>query len=89
MPRTRQPHRETPEYVAMLRRMVRGLGRRINEHANPSDLVDLVELQRELDDCVRASVRVMREEHGYTWQQLADELGVTRQAVQQRYGKGL
>jgi len=87
MPRTRQPHRETPEYVSMLRRMVRGLGRRLADHANPSDLADLVELQRELDECVRTSVRVMREQHGYTWQQLADELGVSKQAVQQRYGR--
>lgn len=87
MARTRQPHRETPEYVAMLRRMLRGLGRRMAEHSNPSDLADLVQLQRELDATIRQSVHAMRDEHGYTWQQLADELGVTKQAAQQRYGK--
>lgn len=85
----RQPHRETPEYVGMLRRMIRGLGRRMAEHSNPSDLADAVALQRELDVVIRQSVHAMRSEHGYTWQQLADELGVSKQAAQQRYGKAL
>lgn len=84
--RARQ-QRETPEYVGMLRRMIRGLGRRLAEHANPSDLADAVQLQRELDATIRQAVQAMRAEHGYSWQQLADELGCTKQAAQQRYGK--
>ena len=79
------PRYETPEYVAMLSRMVRGLGRRL-EDGDPSDLADAVKLQRELDDVIRQAVAGMRERSGFSWQQLADELGMTRQGVQQRYG---
>lgn len=45
--------------------------------------VRLIELAAE--QFRRSLVAVMREE-GQTWQQIADTLGVTRQAVQQRYG---
>ena len=77
---------ETTDYLAMLRRMTRALGRRLAA-GDPSDLAEAVKLQRELDDVIRASVQAMREETGYSWQQLADELGCTRQAAQQRYGR--
>ena len=76
---------ETTEYVAMMARMIRGLGRRVAD-GDPSDLADAVKLQKQLDDVLRDAVTQMREQHGYSWQQLADELGTSRQAVQQRYG---
>lgn len=79
--------RETPEYVAMLSRMVRGLGRRISTDGNPSDLADAVRLQAQLDAVIADAVRSMKDDHGYSWQQLADELGMTRQGVQQRYAR--
>lgn len=78
--------RETPEYVAMLRRMTRGLGRRLAD-GDPSDLADAVQLQRELDAVIKEAVQAMRAQSGFSWQQLADELGTTRQAAQQRYSK--
>ena len=39
---------ETADYLAMLRRMVRGLGRRI-ENGDPADLAAAVGVQRMLD----------------------------------------
>lgn len=76
---------ETTEYVAMMARMIRGLGRRVAD-GDPSDLADAVELQRQLDAVLRDAVTKMREQSGFSWQQLADELGTSRQAVQQRFG---
>lgn len=77
---------ENTEYAAMLGRMIRGLGRRVGD-GDPSDLADAVRLQQQLDTVIREAVAKMREEHGFSWQQLADELGCTRQAAQQRYGR--
>lgn len=77
---------ETTEYAAMMQRMMRSYGRRIAD-GDPSDLADAVKLQRQLDGIIREAVAAMREQSGFSWQQLADELGVTRQAAQQRYGK--
>lgn len=70
----------------MLRRMVKGLGRRIAD-GDPADLADAIRLQRELDSVIREAVAGMREQAGFSWQQLADELGVSKQAAQQKYGR--
>lgn len=77
---------ETTEYAAMMARMMRSYGKRI-ANGDPSDLADAVKLQRQLDGIIRDAVTAMRAESGFSWQQLADELGTTRQAAQQRYGK--
>lgn len=54
------------------------------------DLLDLVRAAREVQDgaeeLVKAAVRQAREA-GRTWQDIGEVLGVTRQAVFQRYGK--
>lgn len=80
------PTVETSEYAAMLRRMNRGMARRVAE-GNPEDLAAAVRLLDEQQALLVEAVAVMRDVHGYSWAQLAAELGVTRQAVQQRFGK--
>ena len=70
----------------MCRRVLRGLGRRVSD-GDPVDLAAAVALRSELDAIIRASVRQMRETHGYSWAQIGDELGVTRQAAYQRFGQ--
>ena len=82
----RKETRETSEYISMLRRMVRGLGRRV-ANGDPGDLADAIRLQRELDVVIREAVAVMRDQAGFSWQQLADEMGVSKQAAQQKYGR--
>jgi uncharacterized protein with PIN domain len=78
---------ETADYVAMMRRMTRGLGRRLAD-GDPADVASALDVSRELDRVIKESVRAMREAHGFSWAQIADELGMTRQAAQQRFGKG-
>lgn len=77
---------ETTEYAAMLRRMVRSYGRRLAE-ADPGDLAAALELARELEDTIGRAVARMRAESGFSWAELAAELGCTRQAAQQRFAR--
>lgn len=76
--------RENSEYAQMLGRMMRAHGRRIAD-GDPSDLADAIRLADEFDQIIRQAVADMRAQSGFSWQQLADELGVTRQAVSQRF----
>jgi hypothetical protein len=50
-------------------------------------LADLVALRSELDDAIATAVRGLRSAPwSYSWGQLGNVLGTTRQAAQQRYG---
>lgn len=50
-------------------------------------LDELLQASRGIEDALRRTVREMRE-HDWTWQQIGDELGVSRQAAQERFGAG-
>lgn len=77
---------ETPEYAAMLSRLIRSYARRIAD-GDPTDLADAVRLQQQLDQAIGEAVAAMRDQSGFSWADLARELGVTRSAVQQRYAR--
>jgi hypothetical protein len=73
---------ETPEYAAMVRRIVRAHGRRVAE-ADPEDLAELVALHVVVDQAVRTAVEGLRDRH--SWGQIARGLGVARQTAWQRF----
>lgn len=50
------------------------------------DLQALVELRAEVDAQLVERVRECRDWHGWSWSDVGDALGITRQAAQQRYG---
>jgi hypothetical protein len=51
-------------------------------------LPELVSLQADLDDAIISAVRQLRgEEHAYSWQQVADALGISRELAIYRYAK--
>lgn len=77
---------ETPEYAAMLRRMIRAYARRVAD-ADDVDLAQMLQVRAELDDAIAAAVAGQRERHGRSWAEVARGLGVTRQAAQMRYGR--
>jgi predicted transcriptional regulator len=55
--------------------------------ADPAEgLRAVAALRRLLERVERIQVQSARD-RGYPWQQIAEELGVTKQAVHQRYGK--
>lgn len=82
---TRNRPRETPEYAAMLRRMIAAYARRVAE-ADDVDLAEMVELRDALEDAIEAAVQGQREHHGASWADVARGLGVSRQYAQRRYG---
>lgn len=77
---------ETAEFAAMVGRMVTALGRRVAD-GDPADLADMLALASRFDAEVASAVRRMREQHGYSWADVGEAAGVTRQAAQQRWGK--
>lgn len=78
--------RETSEIADMLSRMVRAYGRRLAD-GDPADLARAVKLSAQLERTIGEAVAAARAEHGWSWAELAVELGVTRSAAQQRYAR--
>ena len=75
--------RETPEYAAMLERMIRAYGKRVGD-GDPVDLARMMEVRREFDEALLVAVRGLREA-GCSWREVAEGLGTTRQAAQMRF----
>jgi hypothetical protein len=77
---------ETPEYAAMLRRLIRAYGRRV-ANADVEDLAEMIELRGELDQAIAAAVKSSRERHARSWADIGRAAGTTRQAAYQRWGQ--
>ena len=76
---------ETPDFVAMVKRMLRAAGRRVAA-GDEWELAELVSLRGDLEDAIQAGVDGLREQ-GHSWQYIADGLGISRQAAHERYGR--
>lgn len=76
--------REIPETAEAARRFIRALGRKIGD-ADPEDLAELVSLEHELNEAFRAAVDGLRINWQRSDMEIARVLGVTRQAVSQRW----
>ncbi len=70
--------------IAMIGRMIRSAGERIGGY-DPDQLARLAALREVLDDAMRRAVAGQRAQ-GVTWQTIGAALGVSKQAVVQRYG---
>jgi AraC-like DNA-binding protein len=70
-------------YGGFVRRILKAYGRRIGA-GDIAALSELEALRSELDATIADAVRQLREQE-YSWQQIADVLGVSRQAVMQRF----
>lgn len=79
--------RETHEYASFARRAVRAYSRRVGEAGDVESLAGMLELSRELDGAIAKAVTDLRQQHGYSWADIAARLGVSRQACQQRWGR--
>ncbi len=78
---------ESPDMLAMLKRVG---GRGLVKRAAIGDLEALSALQeaeRVMHDALGEAVTAAREQAGYSWGDIARELGMSRQAAQQRFGK--
>lgn len=77
---------ESDEFAKFAARIVRAFGKRIGD-GDLWALGDLVKLRKQIDQAVADGVKTAREDCGYSWTDVAAELGVSRQAARQRYGK--
>ncbi len=76
---------ENDTYLVFVARVIKAAGKRIGQ-GDVDSLPDLAALATDLDTALIAAVQGLRE-FGYSWEQIASRLGVTRQAAQQRWGQ--
>jgi len=85
-PRRRRRPAENDEYAAFVRRVLRAYARRI-ARGDIDAIAELSAIAAELDVVMRLAVSGLRGA-GYSWAEIATQLGVTRQAAHQRWGGG-
>lgn len=73
---------ETPDFAAVVARMIRAHGRRVAD-ADPIDLRALLDLRDVLDAAIDEAGAAQRQR--YSLAELADGLGVSRQYVSKRW----
>ncbi|OJF13302.1 hypothetical protein [Couchioplanes caeruleus] len=77
---------ENPEFDAFVRRILRAYARRVAV-GDVEALQSLSQLSSEVDAVTRLAVAGLRKApYSYSWSEIADRLGVSKQAAQMRYG---
>jgi len=77
---------ETEAYAAMLSRMIAAYGRRLAD-GDPADLARAMTLQDLLGSVIAQGVADARATHGWSWSEIGEAAGISRQAAQQKYGR--
>src|SRR3954452_19107932 len=78
---------ENAQFDAFVRRILRAYARRVAA-GDVEALRSLSQLSSEIDALTRLAVAELRKPpYGYSWQEIADRLGVTKQAAHERYGE--
>lgn len=84
-PKRRREPVETDQYAGFIRRGIRAYGRRVGD-GEIDGLAELLALRDDVEQAAAAAVRALRAEpHAYSWQRIADVVGITRQAAMQRW----
>ena len=86
-PNRRRRSVENDEYAAFTRRVMRAYAQRVAA-SDVDALADMTGIATELDKAISQAVIGLRNT-GYSWAEIAAQLGVTRQAAQQRWGHRL
>jgi len=76
---------ENDEYAAFARRVLRAYARRVAD-GDVETLTLMLGLSAEIDSAISQAVTGLRE-FGYSWAEIGSQLGITRQAAQQRWGR--
>lgn len=86
MPGRRRRHVENSEYVEFVGRIMKAMGKRVGA-GDVAALSELVGLKGQIDEAIERSVAQLRSEPWmYSWAQIGEVIGITRQAAQKRYG---
>ena len=83
-PNRRRRSVENDEYASFVRRVIRAHARRVAA-GDVDALADMTGLATEVDEAITQAITGLRSA-GYSWAEIAAQLGVTRQAAQQRWG---
>lgn len=87
LPPVRRPsYRETPDVAAATARLIRSVGKRVATE-DPDGLESLEQLDRAVRDAWSTAVAGLRAS-GFTDRDLGRQLGMTRQAIEQRWPRG-
>src|ERR1700760_162599 len=77
---------ETSQFDAFVRRILRAYARRVG-NGDIEALRSLAALSSEVDAMTRLAVAELRKQpYHYSWLEIADRLGVTKQTAHERYG---
>lgn len=82
--RRREPV-ENDVYTGFVVRIIRAAGRRIAD-GDVEGLRDLLALHQELDAAIDRAVKGLHDDHGFSWGEIAQRIGITRQGVYKRWG---
>jgi hypothetical protein len=82
-PNRRRGAVENDEYADFARRIVRAYSRRVAA-GDIEALVSMVTLAQDVDAAIQIAVVGLRD-FGYSWTDIANRLGITRQAARQRW----
>jgi hypothetical protein len=82
--RARRNAVENDDYAAFTQRVIAAHGRRI-AHGDIEGLATLAELSADIDHALHTAITGLREA-GFSWGDIGERLGVSRQAAQQRFG---
>jgi hypothetical protein len=75
---------ETDEYAAFVKRVVRAYSRRVAS-GDIEAITEMAAIAAEMDTAIRDAIMGLRA-RGYSWADIAQRLGITRQGAQQRWG---
>jgi hypothetical protein len=75
---------ENDEYAAFVRRVIAAYSRRVGS-GDIEAITGMAAIADELDQAIRQAITGLRA-CGYSWADIANRLGITRQGAQQRWG---
>jgi hypothetical protein len=84
-PKRPVPYRETIDFLAMVRRIVRAAGHRVSD-GDPDELRALIAIREDMDMAIAEAVRGLRES-GSTWTEIGAIQHVSKQAAEQWYSR--
>jgi hypothetical protein len=81
-------YRETSEFLGFIRRGLKALVRRIGDEGDIESLGQMLALQSQLDASIVGAVAGLRRA-GYSWAEIGERTGTSRQNAQQRWGRAV
>lgn len=84
-PKRRRRRAENDEYAAFVRRILRAYAARV-ALGDIDAVADMVAISGEMNDLIAEAVQGLRDK-GYSWADVGQRLGVSRQAAFERWGK--